>query len=410
MASAVRDQRCRWERKKGRTARELLETERAYVEELELITKLYDEVFRARCGNLKLAQEGICGTIPSIVKVNRSLLMSLERDMAPSGFQNFCEYLHLYKKHADCMEATRHAIQAQLKKKKSFARFMKLQELRPELQGRTLEQQLELPLQRVMGYRRYLLDLVENTFPSSSDCAQLHGALRAVSDVCDHIENLQQQQDNDQQLQRVQRLLKGRRIRIASPGRLFLREGWLSLVPPSGEDVKPRMLFLFSDVLLVTAPCHPLHPFNAHKFCCRAVYPLGECHVERVLGHTTSRGGLISLSFSREKLLFMSSDQQDMNGWYESLVVAVRKHHTENTRHTRTGPLQRPPLMTKSQNVPAARALKRHHVDLSLDVLSPSASQEDPMCKRLKTSERPEERSLESTSSNEGSGWKCVVL
>ncbi|KAG9461629.1 hypothetical protein GDO78_016205, partial [Eleutherodactylus coqui] len=111
MASAVRDQRCRWERKKGRTARELLETERAYVEELELITKLYDEVFRARCGNLKLAQEGICGTIPSIVKVNRSLLMSLERDMAPSGFQNFCEYLHLYKKHADCMEATRHAIQ-----------------------------------------------------------------------------------------------------------------------------------------------------------------------------------------------------------------------------------------------------------------------------------------------------------
>ncbi|KAG9462109.1 hypothetical protein GDO78_014890 [Eleutherodactylus coqui] len=49
-------------------------------------------------------------------------------------------------------------------------------------------------------------------------------------------------------------------------------------------------------------------------------------------------------------------------------------------------------------------------VDLSLDVLSPSASQEDPMCKRLKTSERPEERSLESTSSNEGSGWKCVVL
>ncbi|KAG9462110.1 hypothetical protein GDO78_014891, partial [Eleutherodactylus coqui] len=185
--------------------------------------------------------------------------------------------------------------QAQLKKKKSFARFMKLQELRPELQGRTLEQQLELPLQRVMGYRRYLLDLVENTFPSSSDCAQLHGALRAVSDVCDHIENLQQQQDNDQQLQRVQRLLKGRRIRIASPGRLFLREGWLSLVPPSGEDVKPRMLFLFSDVLLVTAPCHPLHPFNAHKFCCRAVYPLGECHVERVLGHTTSRGGLISV-------------------------------------------------------------------------------------------------------------------
>ncbi|XP_069819476.1 rho guanine nucleotide exchange factor 39 [Dendropsophus ebraccatus] len=409
--SPLRDQRCRWERKRSRTARELLESEREYVEELELITKLYDEVFRARCGSLQLAQEGICGTIPSIVKVNRSLLMSLERDRAPSGFQSFSQYLHLYRKHADCMEATRHAVQVQMKKKKSFARFMKLQESRPELRGRNLEQLLELPLHRVLRYRHYLLDLVENTFPDSPDSAQLNGALQAVSAVCDHIENIQQLQENQEQLQRVQKLLKGRRVRILEPGRRYIREGWLSLVPQSGEDVKHRMLFLFSDVLLVTVPCHPLHPFNADKFSCRSIYPLRECKVEKVLGHTQSQGGLISLSFRREKLLFMSSNQQDLNGWYEGLVMAVRKLHAESSRHSRTVAAQGPQrVMTELQNVPAARATKRQRVETPVDALNPSHPEDDPLCKRVKTSERSEEGNSQPAISEEGSGWKCLIL
>ncbi|CAN2391389.1 rho guanine nucleotide exchange factor, partial [Pristimantis euphronides] len=193
-------------------------------------------------------------------------------------------------------------------------------------------------------------------------------------------------QENDQQLQRIQNLLKGRRVRIVSPGRLFIREGWLSLVPPSGEDVKHRMVFLFSDVLVVAARCHPLHPVSAHKFCCRAVYPLGGCQVEKVLGHTESQGGLISLSFRREKLLLMSSSQQDMNGWYESLTVAVRKLHTDNGGDRRPEDPQR--LVPEAQNVPVARAAKRHHGHLCSDVLIPSVPQEDPLCKRLRQAER----------------------
>ncbi|XP_056409277.1 rho guanine nucleotide exchange factor 39 [Hyla sarda] len=403
----VQDQRRRWERKRERTARELLETEQTYVEELELITKFYDEVFRARCGGLKLAQEGICGTIPSIVKVNRSLLMSLERDMLSSGFQTFSQYLHLYRKHNDCIEATRHMIQVHMKKKKSFARFMKLQESRPEFRGRNLQQLLELPLHRVLRYRHYLVDLVENTFPGSSDSSQLNGALRAVSDLCDHMEEMKELQENHEQLQRVQKLLKGRRVQVLEPGRRYIREGWLSLVPPSGEDVKPRMLFLFSDILLVSVPCHLLHPFNGDKFCCRAIYPLRECQVEKVLGHTQSQGGLISLSFRREKLLFMSTNQQDLNGWYEGLVRTLRTFHKENIKPIRTEASQgHQRVMTELQNSQAARAPKRPHVDPPVNILSPS--QEDPLCKRQKTERSEKENSQPEVS--EGSGWKCVIL
>ncbi|XP_063813552.1 rho guanine nucleotide exchange factor 39 isoform X2 [Pseudophryne corroboree] len=215
--NAVEEQRKRWERKRNRTAQELLKTERRYVEELELTTKYYDEVFRARCGNLKLAREGICGTIPSIVKINRSLLIALEHNLAGSGFQTFSQYLHLYKTHTDCIEPTRLAVQTQAKKNKSFARFKKLQESRPEFHGQTLEQLLDLPLLRLFKYKHYLLDIVDNSFPGCADTLQLNRAAQDIAEVCEYAENVKQRQENDQQLRRVQKLLKGRRVRIARP-------------------------------------------------------------------------------------------------------------------------------------------------------------------------------------------------
>ncbi|XP_040191713.1 rho guanine nucleotide exchange factor 39 isoform X2 [Rana temporaria] len=404
----VEGQRQRWERKRSRTARDLLMTERQYVEQLELINKYYDEVFRARCGNLKIAQQGICGTIPSILQVHRSLLTSLERNSSGSGFEKFSQYLHLYKKHADCIDATRCTVQTQTKKKKSFARFKKLQESRPEFQGRTLEELLELPLHRLVRYRHYLTDLVGNNFPGSTESVQLNDALQAVSAACDYIEDAQQLQENEIHLQRVQKLLKGRRVRIATPGRRYIREGWLALVPPSGEELKHRMLFLFSDVLAITSPCHPLHPINAQKFCCRAVYPLRECRVERVLGHTQSQGGLISLSFKMEKLLLMSSDQQDMNSWYECLLSAVRKLRSEGSADS-GGSQSHPTIPEEPPNTSGPpRGPKRRHVTV---LREDSGDPEEATRKRMRVTDPVEEKKSEPQSqADNGAGWRCVVL
>lgn len=68
------------------------------------------------------------------------------------------------------------------------------------------------------------------------------------------------------------------------------------VVPPKGGEVQQRMFFLFSDILLATKPCHPLHPWNSHKFACQAVYPLSQCTLTKVFGHTQRQGGLLSVS------------------------------------------------------------------------------------------------------------------
>lgn len=82
----------------------------------------------------------------------------------------------------------------------------------------------------------------------------------------------------------------------ACPGRWYIREGWLLVVPSKGEELKRRMFFLFSDILIAAKPCHPLHLLNSNKLSCQAVYPLHQCSVDKVFGHTQSQGGLLSVS------------------------------------------------------------------------------------------------------------------
>lgn len=79
-------------------------------------------------------------------------------------------------------------------------------------------------------------------------------------------------------------------------GRWFLRQGWLLVVPPTGEP-RPRMFFLFSDALLMAKPRPPLHLLKSGTFVCRALYPMTQCQLSRVFGHSGGPcGGLLSVS------------------------------------------------------------------------------------------------------------------
>uniref|UniRef100_A0A8D0G187 Rho guanine nucleotide exchange factor 39 n=1 Tax=Sphenodon punctatus TaxID=8508 RepID=A0A8D0G187_SPHPU len=237
----VEEQRARWERKRGRTAKELVETEQKYLEQLELVATYFVAILKAK-GTLQPAvREAIFGPLESIRCASQTLLLHLERGHLGPGLEGFCQQLALYGHYAENVEQARRTLQDLVRKNKSFCRFKKLQESRHEFQGRW-----------------------------------------------------------------------------------YIREGWIMVVPPKGEEVKRKMFFLFSDILVVTKPCHPLHPLNSHKFACQAVYPLDQCVVGKVFGHTESQGGLLSLSFPHKTLLLMSSHLEDLNNWHQSLTAAIR--------------------------------------------------------------------------------------
>ncbi|KAG7236816.1 hypothetical protein INR49_000193 [Caranx melampygus] len=193
--------------------------------------------------------------------------------------------------------------------------------------------------------------------------------------------------------------------------RWYIREGWLNVVPSKGAEAKPKMFFLFSDMLLQAKRCSPLQLTNGDKFIGQHMYPLQECTLEKVFGHTRSKGGLLSLTFPRAKLLLMSSNQEDLNDWYQSLSSAIRKLQSKQTVvHRREELNQRPShsaadshnILSASSNNPGR---KRNMVsaDTSEPVERPPVEWEGSAPKRMKQSDTPEP-------SAEASSSGCVIL
>ncbi|XP_068918768.1 rho guanine nucleotide exchange factor 39-like [Petaurus breviceps papuanus] len=321
----VREQRARWERKRGRAALELLETERRYQEQLGLVVQYFLRILRAK-GTLRPAElQAVFGPWESLHAVSQELLLHLEAAEWGAGLERFCCHLELYTRFA-ANEARSTAILQKWLRKRHFRKFVQLQEGRPEFGSLQLADLLPLPLQRLQQYENLVVALAENTHPDSPDYQQFSKVAQKLSEVTQRVSAIGREHENVRQLHRIQSLLSGRLAKGLIKGRWFLRQGWLLVVPPKGEP-KSRMFFLFSDALLMAKPRSVLHILYGGTFVCQALYPMAQCQLQRIFGHSGGPGGgLLSLSFPHEKLLLMSTDQEALSHWYHSLTLAVSSH------------------------------------------------------------------------------------
>ncbi|KAL3048390.1 hypothetical protein OYC64_007044 [Pagothenia borchgrevinki] len=409
----IQEQRDRWERKRSRTAKELVQTEQRYCQQLELVTTFFVEILKAKGTLRQDIRESIFSSIKAIHSVNQSLLVHLENSYFGRGFEQFCPHLSHYNTYADNIYKARKALTIQLKKNKAFRRFKKLQEAREEFKNQTLEELLQLPVLRIDQYKHFLQDLTANTSPDNPEFQQLSSAVTAICDVSQRIQDNTRRHENHLQLCRVQKLLKGRKTKVLAAGRWFIREGWLKVVPRKGAVAKPKMFFLFSDMLLQATRCGPMQLANRDKFAGRHAFPLQECTVEKVFGHTRSQGGLLSLTFPKASLLLMSCNQEDLNDWYQSLSSAIRKLQSKETVVHQRDELCRRPLRSAadSHNTPSSSSSstpgrKRNMVgsETSEQSQRPPSESEGSAPKRLKPADAPEH------SSEEASPSSCVIL
>ncbi|XP_028254484.1 rho guanine nucleotide exchange factor 39 isoform X2 [Parambassis ranga] len=400
---SIQEQRDRWERKRSRTAKELVQTEQSYCQNLELVITFFVEILKAKGTLRQDIREGIFSSIKAIHSANQSLLVHLENGYLGRGFDQFCLHLHHYKTYVDNIYNARKLLGIQLKKNKAFRRFKKLQEGRTEFNNHNLEELLQLPAQRIDQYKHFLQDLTANTSPENPEFEQLSKAVTAVCEVSQRIQDNARCHVNHLQLCRVQKLLKGRKTRVLAPGRWYIREGWLKVVPPKGAEAKPKMFFLFSDILLQASRCSQLHPTRGDKFTGQHAYPLQDCVLEKVFGHTRSQGGLLSLTFPKAKLLLMSSNQEDLNDWYQSLSSAIRKLQSKQTAvHRRDEPCGRP-LQSATDGHNPSRKRNMMNTDTRENAQRPPDEPECSAPKRIKQPDAPEHRAEPSTSS-------CVIL
>lgn len=96
------------------------------------------------------------------------------------------------------------------------------------------------------------------------------------------------------------------------------------MVPPKGAEAKPKMFFLFSDMLLQVKRCSSLHSTSGQKFTAEHAYPLQDCTVEKVFGHTRSQGGLLTVSVCQLLVPEKPAERAQPQRLYERYLLAVR--------------------------------------------------------------------------------------
>uniref|UniRef100_UPI00358FC44E rho guanine nucleotide exchange factor 39 n=1 Tax=Myxine glutinosa TaxID=7769 RepID=UPI00358FC44E len=337
IASAILQQRERWQRQFICTSRELIASEQRYCMQLNLLITYFVDILTAKRILCQAVQSDIFGCINEIRSANRNLLVHLEGGRIGFGFEEFCPHLKLYINYSKNLCDALATLKVQTKKNKAFARFKRLQESRPDLQGLTLEDLLSLPDGRLQQYKVFLRNLlrtqVQDTWSSTISLVILMQtcAERAVTETCRQVGLFKASQRNLEHLHRVQSMLKSRRFNIMHQDRVYIREGWLFVAPKKGENLKERMFFLFSDMLLMCRQCHPFHPVHEGKLECQAAFPLLKGSVTKVFGDTSGQGGLIKLTFDREDLLLMSHNQEDISDWFDQLDSSIRQCTPEAT-------------------------------------------------------------------------------
>ncbi|XP_070243817.1 pleckstrin homology domain-containing family G member 2 isoform X2 [Bos mutus] len=259
-----------------RVAREIVETERAYVRDLRSIVEDYlGPLLDGGVLGLSAEQVGtLFANIEDIYEFSRELLEDLEGSSSAGGiaecFVQRSEDFDIYTLY--CMNyPSSLALLRELSLSPPAA--MWLQERQAQLHhSLPLQSFLLKPVQRILKYHLLLQELGKHWAegPDAGGREMVEEAIVSMTAVAWYINDMKRKQEHAARLQEVQRRLGGwTGPDLSAFGELVL-EGAFRGGGGSGPRLRggERLLFLFSRMLLVAKRRGPEYTYKGHIFCC----------------------------------------------------------------------------------------------------------------------------------------------
>ncbi|XP_029303413.1 FERM, ARHGEF and pleckstrin domain-containing protein 1-like isoform X2 [Cottoperca gobio] len=312
-------------------AKELLTTERTYLNDLQVITESFqsvagkDETFPDSVKNL------IAASYDPIFKFHQGFLKEVEQRLAQwegrsnahikGDYQRIGDILlkniqglrqltvHL-QKHSECLVELERACRSSRK---------------AEAVCRDFEQQrvcylplnifLLRPLHRLLHYKLILERLCKHYPPTHEDFRDCRAALADISEMVLQLQGSMMKMENFQKLLELKKDLTGIE-NLAIPGREFIRLGCLSKL--SGKGLQQRMFFLFSDSLVYTSRgMTPSNQFKVHGQLPLYGMTIRESEEEWGVPHSFTLFG------QRQSVVVAASCASEMERWVEDIRMAI---------------------------------------------------------------------------------------
>uniref|UniRef100_A0A1B6E9V0 DH domain-containing protein n=1 Tax=Clastoptera arizonana TaxID=38151 RepID=A0A1B6E9V0_9HEMI len=249
-----------WKDTRTHVVVELYDTERSYVESLQILVMKYLQPLKspenAGLVDVSLVDE-IFYQVPTILTHHEEFLEELRKrlehwDVKQRVGDIFLDtftkqsVIDTYTSFINNWKTAKEAIKTTCQAKPAFARF--LEAMAREHKGKlALDSLLIMPVQRIPRYELLIQTLLKHTEPNHPDHQPLIEAQRQVHALAVRINCTER---DSLELEQLEGLIEGL-MHLVAPDRTFLRHDLVTMA--SGQGRKERAFFLFSDLLIITS-------------------------------------------------------------------------------------------------------------------------------------------------------------
>ncbi|RZC35008.1 RhoGEF and/or PH domain containing protein [Asbolus verrucosus] len=304
--------------KKQNILAEILDSEENYVRQLEVIMEFFIKPTKERELLKPRDYDTLFSNIHSIYKINKELLVELRKGPGnvAKAFSNIAPFFKCYSFYAFEFKKSLDILQNCHKDNPKFAKFLEMQESRPEVQSK-LSALLIAPIQRVPRYKLLLKPLFNLTSPSEEDYNSLLDSLTKVEDAADHINKIIQERENMQRLIELQRCLQSGEPNVITPGRNLIKEGALMRISPKDGHSHKMHVVLTNDIVMFCKMKKDEVKVNSLK--CSGIYPLIKCKVQEVLDK-----GAFKLICQNEEIVLYHESLSETLKWIEEIKTVIQ--------------------------------------------------------------------------------------
>eukprot|EP00092_Neocalanus_flemingeri_P003593 GFUD01003856.1.p1 GENE.GFUD01003856.1~~GFUD01003856.1.p1 ORF type:complete len:774 (+),score=113.91 GFUD01003856.1:3573-5894(+) len=316
-------------------AKEIMTSERVYVDVLKLINiEFRDYVQKARLES----KSGILpdhdfvklfSNLPELMMLNEDLLRDFEQRISKwDEIKKIADviikkgpYLKLYTVYIRDFSAMNFHFDEVCQRYPKFGKLVKEFEKLPRCQHLKLKHFMLKPVQRLPQYKLLLEDYLKHLDSDSDDFDDTTLALKIVSDAAEHANDTVKQGDKFQTMLKLQSRLGD--WEFIRPGRELLKEGELQKI--SRKGVGSRYFVLLSDCLLYTT-YHGSWAGDSTTLKVSYTIPLNQLHVHVPTAEDFQNE--FSITSNVRSCTLRARNVQERNEWLDALNSAIEEYRS----------------------------------------------------------------------------------
>ncbi|XP_048873003.1 faciogenital dysplasia [Brienomyrus brachyistius] len=321
--------RCSESRRLLNIARELLQTEEAYVKRLHLL----DQVFCTKLTEAGIPQEVITGIFSNISSIycfhDKFLLPDLKTRISDEWdsnprigdiLQKLAPFMKMYGEYVKNFDRAMDLVNTWNQRSSQFKSIVQNIQKQEVCGNLTLQHHMLEPVQRIPRYELLLKDYLRKLPEDALDRKDAQNALELISTAANHSNAAIRKMEKMNKLLNVYERLGGEED-IVNPANELIKEGHIKKMSAKNGTAQDRYLYLFNNMVLY---CVPKLRLMGQKFSVRERIDIAGMEVQEKVKHNLPH--TFAIIGKQRSLELQARSEEEKEDWVQVILATIEKH------------------------------------------------------------------------------------